>query len=279
MPDIAYHREKLKRNYDLWGITRYVFSDDTYNDSTAKLEMLTRINERLPFDLEFGTYARLDLIAAHPEQIDLLKSSGLKSVFFGIETLTHKAAKTIGKGLHPDKVVATLETLRNRWGHSILTNAGFIFGLPHDSLESIENWTEIVLDERFPLHSVSFGPLGLADTNRVSRAFMSEFEKEPLKYGYTFPNKDDAYDWINTEANTTFKQMDALAARVSGYAHSIGRAGYSAQLIMSLVSVGISYDEIQLLGRKGIDDMLPAENRFYHQFYQYLNLLRELDDV
>ena len=65
-------RDELIRNYDNYGITNYTFSDDTFNDSPYKVEMLHKLFTSLPFKINFSSYLRLDLLNAHREEIDQL---------------------------------------------------------------------------------------------------------------------------------------------------------------------------------------------------------------
>ena len=84
-PETLY--DEMSSNFDKFGTTGYMYSDDTYNDSTEKIRVLKeQCYDKLPFNVEFSTYARADLIISNPEQLDILMESGLKAVLFGIET-------------------------------------------------------------------------------------------------------------------------------------------------------------------------------------------------
>jgi radical SAM superfamily enzyme YgiQ (UPF0313 family) len=79
-------KQELIYNYENFKTTNYFFTDDTFNDSTFKLEQLHKVITELPFNIKFVTYLRLDLLYAHPEQINMLYEMGLGSAFFGIES-------------------------------------------------------------------------------------------------------------------------------------------------------------------------------------------------
>lgn len=185
-------REELIRNYEEHGIKHYVYSDDTHNDNLDKLRALAEIVQSLPFKLEYTAYLRLDLIHAHPEQYQLLKDGGLKGAFFGIESLNHQATKTIGKGLHPDKIIEELYRFQDLMPH-VGTEGGFICGLPHETKESVMEWVDRILEKEFPLDNFQIEPLYI---NRSPwRIYKSEFEKNSKEY-YTF--KEDSYEyWHN----------------------------------------------------------------------------------
>ena len=127
-------REEFIRNYNEHGTTKYLYTDDTHNESVEKLQMMVDIVQSLPFKLEYWAYIRLDLIHAYPEQYQLLKDGGLASAYFGIETLNYESAKAIGKGLHPDKVLNELEIFADRMP-DVFTSASVICGLPFETKE------------------------------------------------------------------------------------------------------------------------------------------------
>jgi radical SAM superfamily enzyme YgiQ (UPF0313 family) len=207
---------ELMRNYEKFGTTKYLFSDDTYNDSVAKLEYFAETFRKLPFKIEYAAYLRHDLIATFPEMADLLMESGIKSAIFGLETLNHTAGKIVGKGMDPKKIKEMLLWLRNEkgWAKNILMTSGFMVGLPTESQETVMSWAEELWDPTYPLDSFIFSPLTIyPDTNRIGK---SEFEKEYEKYGYWFDlavssgwiNEHWDYDkakvfanWLTTETN------------------------------------------------------------------------------
>ena len=74
-------KEELQYNYEKYGTTHYFLSDDTFNDSTTKVEQIHKVVTSLPFKIKFTTYLRLDLLHAHQEQISMLEEMGLASPF------------------------------------------------------------------------------------------------------------------------------------------------------------------------------------------------------
>jgi len=180
-------REEFQRNYELYGTTHYTYADDTHNDTTQKLEMLyNEVYSKLPFKINFYTYIRLDLLAAHQEQIDLLKESGLRGAFFGIESLNFESAKAVGKGLRPEKTIETLHLLHEKWQPDISIQAGFIFGLPHDTEDSIRTWIKWLMSKDNPIDCVALYALDIKPNSSVP--WKSEFEKNYIDYGYRFPD-------------------------------------------------------------------------------------------
>ena len=199
-------RRELVRNYYEYGTTNYIISDDTHNDNTFKLEQMAKLAQSLPFKFRFSAYLRIDLMRAHKEQYQLLKDAGLASAHFGIETLNHQAGKTIGKGLHPDKVIEELYSFRDQLP-DVVTWGSFIVGLPGDTIESITKWTSTIADPEFPLDTISLHPLYVPSLSTFGNAYgdgssdrLSEFAKNSEKY-FTFNDKRDPQNWHNGDFN------------------------------------------------------------------------------
>ena len=183
-PEVLY--SEFMNNFDRFGTTRYIFADDTFNDSTTKIEQIAKTIQKLPFKIEYAAYIRHDLIHRFPEQADILKESGLSSAVFGIETMNYKSGKAIGKGLHPEKTKELLYWLRDEkgWKNRILTYSGFIVGLPHDTPETVQKWAGEILSPDFPLDSMMFTVLAIFPFRK--NFSKSEFERDYQKYGYRF---------------------------------------------------------------------------------------------
>jgi radical SAM superfamily enzyme YgiQ (UPF0313 family) len=231
---------EFMRNYEKFGTTRYIFTDDTYNESVQKLELFAEAIHRLPFKIEYTTYLRLDLIYTFRDMADLLKESGLKSGTFGIETLNHEAGKLIGKGMHPDKTREVLEWLRNEkgWKGNILTASGFIVGLPKETRETVEAWAEQILDPAYPLDTINISSLKIYHDSRVTQ---SEFGRNYRSYGYYY-DPDKPGGWINEHWDE--EQCDALAAKLHRRAYDSGRTRAEAFTALMMTSVGYTWDEI-----------------------------------
>jgi len=186
-------REEFIHNFEKYGATKYILLDDTFNDSIDKLEMLADVSQSLPFKLQVSAYMRLDLIRAHPRQYQLLKDIGLYACFFGIETLNYKSAQTIGKGLHPDKVVEELHKFRDTMPE-VGTSAGFICGLPYETKDSIIKWGAQLYNGDFPLDAFSMKPLYISQNQ--NKKYKSEFETDFDKW-YTWKPSSIGPKWDN----------------------------------------------------------------------------------
>lgn len=185
-PDVI--RDEMIQNYNKFGTTGYMISDDTYNDSVEKVETLHKMYKSLPFDLTFSTYARLDLMIAHPHTMDILYDSGMRSVFFGIESFNQEAGKFVGKGMDPDKVKKGLLEFRRKYP-DVLVYASMIAGLPNETIDEL-NESHRFLTQDAKVSNVMFHKLAITPG--------TDLHTNAEKYGYTLNNND----WIRSDGLT-----------------------------------------------------------------------------
>lgn len=207
---------ELIDNYRKWGTTRYIIVDDTFNDSTEKLEMMKRVVNRLPFTPIFWCYMRLDLIAVDRSQIQLAKDIGVREVYFGIETLNRIAGKVIGKGLDPIRIIDTLEECARVWGSTVWIETGLICGLPKDTIEAFEESCKYFDRADRPVGTINVTPLRIIKHSEFTKhRFNAEFELNADKYGYVFPNDDVPWQWIKNDGTNidTFEKASELAVK------------------------------------------------------------------
>jgi hypothetical protein len=234
MRDPAVLRAEFIRNYELFGTTSYTFADDTYNDSVEKITTLyEKVYSKLPFKINFTTYARLDLMMRFPQTIDILKKSGLKSVVFGIETLNPKSAKSIGKGIDPQEQIKFIRhTKKNQW-EDVMTSSGFILGLPHHTEEDLDYIQDWVFSDDNPLDHWNIKPLHLNPPDVVDQQYSySELDTNYKKYGYDIivDTTQPIYNqvrWINKNTGLTQENCSRIADDLEkqSYEHKKYRAG------------------------------------------------------
>ena len=194
--DYEFLREEFIRNYEKFGVTNYTFCDDTFNDSTEKLEKIHRVITSLPFKVNFITYLRLDLLHAHRDQITLLKEMGLRSGFFGVESLNLESAKAVGKGFHSEKIKEFLIELKESHfnpdnGSNFICS--FIVGLPHETIDSCRKSFEWCQEYDF---NTIWSPLFI----RTKMRYQSDIDKNYEKYGYRLDRGNDS-SWTNDWTN------------------------------------------------------------------------------
>lgn len=198
-------RNELIANYENYGITHYRFVDDTFNDTEEKIDAMLAISESLPFRLKFWAYIRLDLLATKPHTIHKLYRMGLRSAFFGIETLNKKTGLLIGKGYDSAKLVSTINYIKETYGDQLHLHGSFICGLPEESFDSVNNTMERLLSREIKLDSYNFNALVIV------KGTSSAFGLNMQQHGY---NEDATIGVANSKfAPWKSKYMDFQQAK------------------------------------------------------------------
>ena len=194
---------ELKRNYDLFKITRYNITDSTFNDSLEKLEILDKAIELSGIPkFEFVSYIRAELLVTKPEMIPYLKKLGLKGYHVGLESFGKEARKVVGKGLDLTRVLDSIRKLNSDTG--AFGHCSLITGLPGDTVEDFDRWIEILSSSKNELFRSWYATPLVMNQAQDGSAY-SEFEKNPEIYGYTLipsnkKTKDEKnwYGWKHT---------------------------------------------------------------------------------
>jgi len=230
--------QELMDNYEKFGTTKYFFVDDTFNDSVEKCQRILNISKRLPFQLEYWAYMRLDLLAAHPETIDMLLESGAKCMFFGIETFDPKAAKTIKKSSNRARLIETLELIKSKAKKSINLYGNFIFGLPYETEESIKKTVEWLTADDCPLDSWWIEVLSIKmNPKNWSSGFISEIDADPGKFGYRAVGTVNTTDMLWESDLTSYNRMVEMVREAEKQMTKI-----PSTVIMELSGLGLDLD-------------------------------------
>jgi hypothetical protein len=202
-------KNDLLYNYEHFGTTRYSFVDDTVNEDYDKIVALANIAQKLPFQLEWAGYNRMDLIWSRPETKQILKDSGLRSSFFGIESFNPQVAKLVNKGWFGKHAPNFVLELREAWGKDISFHMSFIVGFEDEAEQSVIQTADWLLENQF--YSWFFHPLRIKRIPEgVPTVFVSEFERNYADYGYRFPNplSNDYWEHNHWNANRAIDVAD-----------------------------------------------------------------------
>ena len=199
--------EEFIDNYERYGISNYVFSDDTFNDSVHKMEHFVDIQKQLPKPIQFWSYLRQDLLRL-PGMMEGLYGAGHRAGQFGLETWTLETGKRIAKQAERGKTMHNLELYRDfptTKGHGtdyFNSHSFFIVGLPGESIAQIRDGYEFMNRHNFPLDSAIYVPLKLE--NPAYNPFPSQMASNPESYGYTITKSHPRVrSWKNEHMNST----------------------------------------------------------------------------
>ena len=260
--DFDYLKNEFIQNFEEHGITKYYFQDDTVNESEEKVRALADIAQALPFELQWSGYNRLDLIHSRPGTSLMLKDSGLKSAYFGIESFHPTAAMAVGKGWNGKYAKDYILQLKKEWGNNVSFFLSFIIGLPGEDKTSIELSHQWCIDN--DMYEWLF--ISLSIQRNENKLWRSEFDIEYEKWGYSFPY-GDFFNWKNefwTKRETVEYARD-LFSRIGQIAKP---SGY---FLTELVGLGYTYEE--LMHKKKIDidwqDVLNRANSIMRNYIEY----------
>jgi hypothetical protein len=264
--DILYR--ELMENYQRWGTVNYSLVDDTFNDNQEKLRAIAAVLNRLPFKINFASYIRADLVYAYPESLQLLKEMGICGAFLGIESFNSVSRRLSAKGFNTDKLLEVIDSMNREWKNVIITSS-FIYGLPGESAETANEWTDNILFKSglFDKHDILVQPLFI---DRNTKSFKSDFDMESEKYGYQFPNPESPWYW--SSPTTNFNEMKELSAQAMKRAAQTFRP-FLSHHIPILLGYGIPLEKTLSLDYHKPEDIDFVENLTIERYRQYYNML------
>jgi len=235
-------RNELIENYENFGTTHFMFTDELINESMPKMELIHRVLTSLPFKISYTSYARLDLIWKFPQMREMLLESGAASLAFGIETLNETAGKKIGKGLGEKRIKETLNYCAEIWKGRIITSSNFIVGLPGETVESIKSTVDYLVSDQCPLDVFGFLPLYIRSEHDGRST--SKIDQDPKKFGYlveigkTWQGNDMNFNQAISLVEEIYTDNRVLTKSKFAAATWIGRIinlGYTIQDIFKII--------------------------------------------
>lgn len=196
-------QREIEYNYETFGVSDYIFLDDTFNDSIYKLENLKNALDRLNFDIKYSAYIKPELLVAQPEQIDLLIETGLVGASLGIESLNPQTRQAIFKLKNPDKVLESMKLLKEKSKGKTKNAVTMIVGLPHETIETASQGADFLYNCDY-IDTYMYSPLQIRYPDK--NGYSSPIEKDPSKFGYLISkhlSNDFSQHWYNAHMNIT----------------------------------------------------------------------------
>lgn len=177
----------LSTAYEKYGVTHFNIVDETSNEVDNKYENLLTAVRQLDYQPNFTGYARLDMVAAKPYQIEQMAEIGIKGLFFGIETFNEQAAKMIRKGGPRQRLYDALKEIKTQIP-DLYRYGAFIIGLTGDSEKDIRAGFDYVLENEL-LHNFYMNALTVPVISDDDY-WASDISKTPEKFGYEITGED-----------------------------------------------------------------------------------------
>lgn len=135
-----------------------IFTDDTFNVPQKRFAELVKV--LADFDYEWYSFYRSQF--ADEETVKLMKDSGCKGLFLGIESVDDRVLKNMNKATTVASYERGLEQLQK---YEIPSHANFIIGFPGDRPENAQRVVDFVDKWNLPFFSVS--PWFFAPSTRI----------------------------------------------------------------------------------------------------------------
>ncbi len=205
--------DNLRYLHEEFGVTTFYGADSTMNVNNEKLQEFGEATAKLNWKPWICAFTRADLLIKHTATWDAMIAMGYVSHHYGIETFNHESGKTVGKGMHPDKVKQGLLDIKNYFSTraEYRTTISLIAGLPYETETSIRQGVQWIYDQLPDEHLVVY-PLFIPHPEKNSQYQKSLLSQDYEKYGYvdlgsTELSWNQGIDWANTITNTTNKKM------------------------------------------------------------------------
>lgn len=219
---------ELKRNYELFGTTRYTILDDTFNDSIEKISRVKKAIELSGIPkFECVAYIKAELLVTKPEMIQLLADIGLRGAFIGFESFTDAARRSVGKGTKIEKVIDVCKQLASVNNGQVLIHGGFIVGLEGETEEEVINTFNFLISEQNTfIKSWNFEGLAVRKLDLENSALdtPSTFDKNFKDLGYSFRLNSDI-SWIREKDGWTYARAVELATKFNFESNKFLKSG------------------------------------------------------
>lgn len=135
-------------------------------------------------DLNLWAYARVDTVK--PETLGLLRRAGFRWLALGIESGSKHVRDGANKRLRRDDIVDVVKTVQNAGIHVV---GNFIFGLPDDTRESMQETLDLAL-ACLPEHANFYSAMAYPGSQLYTDALAKGVESPPYWSGYSQHSAD-----------------------------------------------------------------------------------------
>jgi anaerobic magnesium-protoporphyrin IX monomethyl ester cyclase len=131
--------DRLVREY---GVRNIKFADEMFVLNMKHVHGICDLLIERNYDLNIWAYARVDTVRGEGT-VEKLKRAGFNWLAFGIEAASERVRKDVDKGFKQEDIFKTVERVRAA-GINVIAN--YIFGLPEDDLDTMQETLDMALD-------------------------------------------------------------------------------------------------------------------------------------
>lgn len=134
--------DHLGRLVERYGVRNMKIADEMFVLNMKHVNGICDLLIERQYNLNIWAYARIDTVRGD-DSVEKLKRAGFNWLAFGIESASERVRKDVDKGFKQDLIVQTVERVRAA-GINVIAN--FIFGLPEDDVESMQETLDMALE-------------------------------------------------------------------------------------------------------------------------------------
>jgi anaerobic magnesium-protoporphyrin IX monomethyl ester cyclase len=132
--------DELEYLVETYGVRNVKFADEMFVLNKRHVEGICDEIIRRGLDLNIWAYARVDTVKEG--MLPKLKQAGFNWLAFGIEAANAKVRDDVQKGFDQDDI---FDTLRKVWDHGIYVIGNYIFGLPEDNYDTMQETLDLAI--------------------------------------------------------------------------------------------------------------------------------------
>ncbi len=124
-----------------YGVRQVKFADEMFVLNPKHVAQICDLIAARGLDLNIWAYARVDTV--RPKSLESLKKAGVNWLAFGIEAASSKVRDDVQKGFDQEDIRNTLQKV---WGAGLHVIGNYIFGLPEDNHETMQETLDLAID-------------------------------------------------------------------------------------------------------------------------------------
>lgn len=203
------------------------FIDDTFNFPPNRFKNILKMLKRNKFSFEWFCYFRCQY--ADEETVKLMKETGCKGVFLGIESGSDTILKNMNKKVSVSQYLQGIELLKM---YDIITFGNFIIGFPGETKETIHQTIDFINNSNLDFYRVQ-----LWYCERITPIW-----KEREKYNI----KGDCFNWSHStmDANEAFEHIRNIFLSINSSVW-IPQFNFDFATIWQILLRGYSIDDLK----------------------------------